>query len=143
MNEHERFIARRGRSKATDPAASFRADAVFTDENDHNPWVFVRCPSCDGRGQICEHRGPGVEALRECETCHRTGVALSVERYFQNDDPPRDATEFIPDWVRCPACGSAFSIRDKVAWTGRRHNDRGGTRGICGQRLNVHRAPPA
>lgn len=141
MNDHERFIERRGRRRAGEPAASFRAEAEFTDENDHNPWIFSDCIACHGRGRICEQRGPGVEHLRECETCHGTRIALTVERYFQNDNPPLDATEFIRDWVRCPACGSTFSTRDKTAWTGRRHNHRGGSRGICGQKLNIHPAP--
>ena len=137
MNKHRRFIAQRGRMHATDPAASLRADALFNDENDHNPWVFTECDVCKGRGHYSRYPEAGTHQLVQCGKCEGTRIDLSVERYFQNDDPEQEVHEYAPGWVRCPTCGSTFALRDPQAWTGRRHKARGGFRGECGQKLRI------
>ena len=105
-----------------------RANAQFTDENDHNPIVLQDCPACHGSGKTCEHHGPDVIARIECPTCNGNGITGETESYFTNDAPAMDATPNAHGWIKCPNCGTSFMNTDCHAWTGLRHKK-------CGQKI--------
>jgi len=110
-----------------------RSAAIFTDANDHNPTVLQDCSGCDGRGTQCRHSiVDGVEqyALGECTACGGTGITGEVEPCFANDVPERSASVDDQGWITCPSCDWRFALRDKHAWTGRRHLR-------CGQKIRV------
>jgi hypothetical protein len=44
------------------------------------------------------------------------------------DSQPLQATEYMPNWIKCPYCGVRFSVLDTDRWGGGRHLS-------CGQRI--------
>jgi hypothetical protein len=48
----------------------------------------------------------------------------------QNDSPSMTVTPYQPNWVRCPCCEKAFSLRNPSSWNGTHHM-------TCGQRLVI------
>ena len=116
-----------------------REEAALTAENEHNPLVLQPCARCGGRRRCCVERD-GVASLHGCDVCEETGLSGEVERYFTSSRADQPAVTVRPNasgWVRCPGCGSSFKPVDASAWTGLRHRDRGGARGLCGQRLII------
>lgn len=115
-----------------------RSAATFTDENDHNPRIQQDCPRCSGSGQFCEHSiidGHEQYALGVCTACSGTGVTGEVEPYFLDDKPEMPACADDKVWMTCPSCDWRFALRDKNAWTGRRHLR-------CGQKIRIVGAEP-
>src|SRR5687768_17398059 len=101
-----------------------RSAAQFTDENDHNPMVLRKCPTCGGRGlrgESFEEGGTAVEVDYVCEACGGSRVVAEVEPYFPTDAPEAPASLDAAGWLTCPACRWRFTTRDPNAWTGRRH----------------------
>ena len=111
-----------------------RANATFTEENDHNPVILQDCPRCQGTGAACEQRDEEDEtqlyARFECPDCLGNGITGETERYFENERAPIEATPSAVGWLKCPCCGWRFSLADPNAWTGQRHKR-------CGQRISV------
>ena len=110
-----------------------RANASFTDENDHNPLILADCPRCSGRGKVCTEEWQGnvqTVSLDECPICSGSETTEEIIRYFENDTPAIDVKADEDGWVKCPCCRWKFTIRDLNVWTGRRHKR-------CGQKLNV------
>jgi hypothetical protein len=106
-----------------------RSDAVFTDENDHNPSVLQTCPTCRGSGRFCVE-SERVASTDACADCEGTGIIAATEPYFSNESPEIDVMPGLDGWLECPTCGFRFSPNDRNAWTGRRHER-------CGQKLRV------
>ena len=114
-----------------------RRAAVFSDENEHNPWVLEDCHSCQGRGTHC-HERDGVASLEPCAACDGRGTSGDVVRYF-DCEPSWPGVEVAVDahgWVTCPRCQRRFSTRHRDTWTGRRHL-------TCGQALMLVAVPPS
>jgi hypothetical protein len=44
------------------------------------------------------------------------------------------ASEYVPDWIKCPFCHVRFSLLDPHRWAGDRHL-------TCGQTIQVERLP--
>jgi hypothetical protein len=110
-----------------------RSKARFTDENDHNPLVLQDCPACDGWGAVSEYRTEGDAAVHTrvvCRACGGTGVTGQVEPYFAEDAAEAVARADADGWLTCPGCRWRFTVRDRNAWTGRRHLR-------CGQKIRV------
>lgn len=110
-----------------------RSAATFTNENDHNPRVLQDCEQCHGSGNHCrEHIVDGSHecALEICRDCHGTGVTGKVEPYFLEDRPEVSACADAKGWMTCPSCDWRFALKDKNAWTGRRHMQ-------CGQKIRI------
>lgn len=106
-----------------------RANAVFTDENDHNPLILEECPRCHGTGQVDIYdENTSIYALEVCPDCLETGITGEVVPYFENLSPAMEATKRDDGWTKCPRCGWRFSARDSAVWTGLRHKR-------CGQKL--------
>jgi DnaJ-class molecular chaperone len=113
-----------------------RSVATFSDDNDHNPLVLQDCPACSGSGKACHHsidRSGETYALEVCSSCGGAGVTGDVEPYFRDDRPELPACADDTGWITCPGCDGRFALRDRRAWTGRRHLQ-------CGQRI-VNAAP--
>ena len=110
-----------------------RSAARFTDENDHNPAVMQDCPCCRGWGTVCEYFSTedisGYSRV-ECPDCGGSGVTGEIEPYFTNETPEAEATADAEGWLTCPGCRWRFTVRDRNAWTGRRHLR-------CGQKIGV------
>lgn len=100
----------------------WRDDAVFTDENDHNPLVLEACPACSKWGRC----GP-PEPCPECHGLKTTGRAV---HYFPNPLPEEAAVVDEQGWITCPLCDRRFSTRYRGTWTGRRHL-------TCGQAIRL------
>ena len=116
-----------------------RSAAVFTDENDHNPWVLQDCPACRGSGKHCHHnisRSGETYSLGLCTSCGGSGVTGEVEPYFPDDAPGIPACADDSGWITCPTCDWRFALRDKRAWTGSRHLQ-------CGQKIIVVEGNPS
>ena len=110
-----------------------RASAVFSVENDHNPFILQDCPKCHGIGKVCRHfttRGGRCVAREQCDSCGGKGITGEIERYFSNDNPEIVAECRSEGRVACPACGWRFRATDPHAWTGQRHMR-------CGQKLKL------
>lgn len=111
-----------------------RDDAEFTDANDHNPLVLVNCAKCGGYGKcdtyFADAEGNSVQSVDYCEMCGGGGVLAEVELYYPTDNAAMKIDPTADGWIRCPCCGWRFSIKDKNAWTGRRHRR-------CGQKLHI------
>lgn len=105
------------------------SEAVFTDENDHNPTVLKECPTCRGSGLVC-NESEGMASTDVCPECDRTGVIAETRPYFTNDSSEVEASPGPDGWLKCPACGYRFSPNDRRVWTGRRHKR-------CGQKIRV------
>lgn len=108
---------------------SKRENIVYTDENDHNPWVLENCPGCNGAGRNCRF----VEAERAhytyiCSTCDGTRYTGELVRKFDNNAEPVEASPNAHGWVTCPGCGVGFKVTSKDSWSGRRHLG-------CGQKI--------
>lgn len=115
-----------------------RSSAAFTDENDHNPQVLQDCPACSGSGKSCHHNSSSsgeTYSLEVCTSCSGKGVTGEVEQYFADDAPEVPACADDSGWITCPKCDWRFALRDKRAWTGRRHLQ-------CGQRIRVVETGP-
>jgi len=95
-----------------------RGDAVFSDGNDHNPWVLDDCRAC------------GQFGLDDCEQCGGLGTTGRAVRYFKNDASPRRARMRDDGCVRCPGCHAMFATDNPARWTGRRHI-------TCGQKIEL------
>ncbi|AKQ66237.1 hypothetical protein A176_003149 [Myxococcus hansupus] len=104
-----------------------RSAAVFTDENDHNPWVLEDCPQCRGLGKVC-HEGEGLAWQESCSACEERGTTGEVVRYFLAPGPAVTVAVDSHGWVTCPRCERRFSTQSLDHWTGRRHR-------TCGQAL--------
>ncbi len=110
-----------------------RAQAVFNDENDHNPLVLEECAHCHGTGHVdIYEQGEDFEqyVLEECPVCSGAGITGEVVPYFDNVAPAMDVKARDDGWAKCPRCGWRFSLSDAAVWTGLRHKR-------CGQKLNV------
>lgn len=108
-----------------------RLKAQFTDENDHNPLVLQNCPCCYGTGHVGESwPEEGIEADVLCTACDGSGITGKVEPYFATDWPEVEAELDADGWLTCPRCEWRFTIRDRNAWTGRRHLR-------CGQKTRI------
>jgi hypothetical protein len=113
-----------------------RKDAVFTEENDHNPLIQKECPSCCGYGKrdipMKQHSEIVGYSLAACSECKGTGIIKGVQQYFENDNPEMEAEIDGSGWVKCSNCGIRFATYDRHRWTGRRHLR-------CGQKLVLKR----
>lgn len=107
-----------------------RSEAVFDDENDHNPLVLEDCPACDGSGKRCTLES-GAYSLDVCGSCEGSGTTFNIVRYFSEEKPVRAAVVDASGWIECPACHRRFATYDKHVWTGRRHR--------CGQKIDIVR----
>ena len=110
-----------------------RSAATFSDDNDHNPVVLQDCPACSGSGKSCRHIVDGsgeTYALEVCSACSGTGVTGDVEPYFPDVRPEVTARADDTGWITCPSCDWRFALRDRRAWTGRRHVQ-------CGQKIRI------
>jgi hypothetical protein len=111
-----------------------RSAATFTDEDDHNPQVLQDCATCHGSGKDCRHEvtssGGETYMLDTCAACRGSGVTGQVEPYFSDLQPEASACADDRGWVTCPGCDWRFAIRDRRAWTGRRHLQ-------CGQKISI------
>lgn len=105
-----------------------RSQAVFTDENDHNPIVLQDCPHCH-RGKKCRRIKNGY-ALERCKACKGLGLSGEIEPYYPEDTELVEATPSENGWVRCPGCSRRFLLTDGYAWTGLRHRR-------CGQKIRI------
>jgi hypothetical protein len=97
--------------------------AVFTDDNDHDPWILEDCVDCGGRGTICVEEN-GVAELGTCPTCGGRGTSGEIVRYFARSANGGAAPVEVgaeDEEARCPGCDKRFKLRDARAWTGRRH----------------------
>lgn len=122
--------------------------AVFTSENDHNPFVAAICPKCGGCGESIglvpadynfnlliddPEAGDSVVGWHVdfggCPRCNGSGVIDEPARLFNNDKPPETVRANANSVARCPNCGLRFSTKVRGIWTGWRH--------CCGQRLIV------
>ena len=113
-----------------------RSEARFTDGNDHNPLVLQDCPACHGSGAQSEYWAEGGvqgHARVVCSACGGSGATGEVEPYFPTDAPEASAPEDGEGWLTCPGCGWRFTVRDRNAWTGRRHLR-------CGQKIRAFTA---
>ena len=133
-NEQRKAEIRRGLKLSKYPR---RANAVFTDENDHNPFILEDCPNCHGQGEVDIYRPQddgGYYLLDECPVCSGSGTTEEIVRYHDNspgnDAPIIDVKTNSEGWIKCPCCSWRFTIKDPEVWTGSRHKR-------CGQRLNV------
>jgi len=110
-----------------------RSEATFTDENDHNPQVLQDCAGCRGSGTQCHHiidDGGEQYALDRCTDCGGTGVTGATEPYFPDETSALPASADDKGWITCPRCDWRFALRDRHAWTGRRHLQ-------CGQKIRI------
>lgn len=108
-------------------------NAIFTDENDHNPIVDETCPRCHGEGRYwhCVPSGEGVACDKPtCEVCNGTGVIGESVAYFSNQQPEIEAVAHENRWITCPNCNIRFKLTNKYSWTGKRHM-------TCGQKIKV------
>ncbi|MFP2903703.1 hypothetical protein ACLESD_01235 [Pyxidicoccus sp. 3LFB2] len=107
-----------------------RRDAVFTDENGHNPWILEDCPECRGQGRIDRLTENDTYVLETCSACEGLGTTTQVVRYFLEERPEALAMVDVHGWITCPHCGRRFSTRHRDTWTGRRHL-------TCGQLIRL------
>ena len=111
-----------------------KKDAVFTDENDHNPLIQKVCPECNGYGKRDKYTendketGMGAWTLSACPTCKGHKAVDGTQHYFDNDQPAMVAELDESKWFRCPNCNKRVASYDKHNWTGKRHMK-------CGQKI--------
>src|SRR5262245_20541642 len=87
--------------------------SIFTQENDHNPFVAEKCPKCSGMGKICEHyvQADGeVYSHDQCDRCKGTGHIDKPVRLFDNERVPIVVHPKADGWLICPFCGWIFTI---------------------------------
>jgi nitrite reductase/ring-hydroxylating ferredoxin subunit len=106
-----------------------KSQAVFLDENDHNPLVLENCPKCNGHGTYCIE-SPGMAIKEYCEECEGSGVTGNIVHYYQEELSEVEVLIDEGGWLICPRCEWKFTIRDGNVWTGKRHKR-------CGQKIKV------
>ncbi|HYM00955.1 MAG TPA: hypothetical protein VEZ90_18500, partial [Blastocatellia bacterium] len=111
---------------------------VYSDENNHNPVVFEKCPACFGSGKKRTQAVGKDEITISCDACPEcagTKTSGKLVRRYQNDSPAIEAVIDELGWTKCPGCGVNFSTSNSASRSGLRHK-------TCGQKIQLQAQQP-